>query len=181
MRSCLILVSIAILSGIGCSSAPEKISCSQSDWYEIGRLDGAQGRGIDALEKHRNNCGASFGDDNETVYTNGRNAGLVEYCSLENAYEMGRMATAYSYVCPTTVEAAFLGQYEKGKVARELETQNEKLDARMYSIRQQMTSRLPAGERLQLLTELKQIRKEREANQRKLAQVTKETPTSKSE
>jgi hypothetical protein len=110
----------------GCASAPEKISCAQRDWYEVGRQDGAQGSTLDHLAKYKVECGHDFNSSWESLYTNGRNAGLVEFCSPDNAYQLGRMGIAYMYVCPSTVEEEFLIGYRKGQDARHLEVANKK-------------------------------------------------------
>src|SRR6202042_1372132 len=93
---------------------PDKTACEQTDWYELGRQDGSQGQPTDRLNKHQKAC-AKVEPDWETVYTNGRNAGLVEYCEPKNGYELARMGIAYYYVCPSTVEAQFLSSYRKGQ------------------------------------------------------------------
>lgn len=161
---------LALLSG--CISALEKPSCAKMDWYEIGRSDGAQGLGQDALDKHKLSCGETFSENSETIYTNGRNAGLVDYCSEENGYDMGRMGVLYTYVCPSTMEPQFLTQYEKGQNARQLELENAKLDARIASIFQRLNIAQSSGEKADLQFELKTIQRLRAQNGKTLEKIS---------
>jgi len=124
----------------GCTSTQEKVSCAQRDWYETGRQDGAQGATLDRLAKHRVECGHEFNSSWESLYTNGRNAGLVEFCAPENAYQMGRMGIAYLYVCPSTVEEQFLTSYRKGQEFRQLEVSNRKRRAQNEKNQDQMSN-----------------------------------------
>lgn len=168
-RSCFILVTcLALLALSGCISALEKPSCAQMDWYEIGRSDGAQGMGLEALAKHKETCGESFSANGETIYINGRNSGLVEYCSEENGFDMGRMGVLYTYVCPSTMEPQFLAQYEKGQNARMLEMENAKLDARIAMIFQRLNIAQSNGEKADLNFELKTIQRLRAQNSKTL-------------
>src|SRR4051812_38135359 len=130
MRIRTLLTTSSILLA-GCVSAPVENSvttCGHADWYELGRLDGSQGTPTDRLNEHQKDCVKKINPDWETIYTNGRNAGLLEYCDLKNAFELGRTGASYHYVCPSTVEQEFLSSYRKGQEARELEAENKKLE-----------------------------------------------------
>lgn len=158
---------------VGCSSTPEKISCAQRDWYEVGRHDGAQGATLDHLATYKNECGRDFNDSRESLYTNGRNAGLVEFCSEDNAYQLGRMGIAYRYVCPSTVEESFLTGYRKGQEARHLEVANKKLDAAIDETVSKIDRTENRTERRELAGELEQLKKKRAQNEKTLDRVTK--------
>jgi len=121
--SLFILILAAAVSG--CQSKPVVAGCEQRDWFELGRTDGAQGTSENKLKKYAMECPKQFRSEWETMYTNGRNAGLNEYCSPENAYELGRSGQTYLYVCPSTMEPQFLGDYRRGQRARELEIANK--------------------------------------------------------
>ena len=102
------------------------------------------------------------------MYTNGRNAGLVEYCTAENAYQLGRMGIAYMYVCPSTIENKFLSGYRKGQRARELEIENKKLDGRIDSVAEKLNQSANDFERLRLTAELAQLQATRSKNQKEM-------------
>src|SRR3954469_4991476 len=104
-----------------CASKTEKASCERRDWYELGRRDGSQGLPLDRMIEYKKECGEQFNSSGETVYMNGRNAGLVEFCLPENAYELGLMGMSYLFVCPSTMETDFLASFRKGQQARVLQ------------------------------------------------------------
>src|SRR6185312_3631545 len=81
-----------VLAGLGCTSAPKvetekTASCETVDWYELGRRDGSQGTPTNKLSNRQKECAKAASPDWETIYTNGRNAGLVEFCDPKNGYE----------------------------------------------------------------------------------------------
>lgn len=170
----LICAAAAVLSACASKKVEQQISCGQVDWYELGRRDGAQGVPVERLEERRKTCQKeTFAAEWETVYTNGRNAGLIEYCSIENGYELGRQGLAYFYVCPSTMEPEFLTGYRRGQTAHTLEVEIKKLDSRIDTMVQQLVATNSTYERNQLTSELEQLKKMRARNDQKLTQISK--------
>lgn len=167
----LVLVLGACTSGALKSSEPAKASCEQADWYELGRRDGSQGTPTDRLTGHQKECAKLSNPDWETVYTNGRNAGLVEYCDPKNAYELGRMGVAYYYVCPSTVEPQFLVSYRKGQQAREIELQNQKLDDQIDQLGQKLVTSNSVGEKQEIEHQIEELKATRAKNDQELNKI----------
>lgn len=167
-------IAVLLLGVTGCSSSTkvEKLSCDQKDWYELGRTDGAKGATLDKFSVQKSECKAGFDAAWETMYTNGRNAGLVEYCAPENSFELGRMGIAYLYVCPSTMEPEFLTGYRKGQQARDLEIANQKLDAEIDELIAKLTSTSGQYEKRQIASELDDLRKTRAKNERTLGKIS---------
>lgn len=165
-------ISLAALVAAGCSSTPEKPACEQRDWYESGRRDGSQGAPLDRLASYKLECGAEFSGFWETMYTNGRNAGLVEYCSSENSFELGRMGIAYLYVCPSTTEGDFLAGYRRGQRARQLEIENQRLDQEIDTLLSRINAENSKYARRELASELDQLRKLRSQNEKNLNKIS---------
>lgn len=167
-------IAVLFLGVAGCSSSTkvEKLSCDQKDWYELGRTDGAKGATLDKFSVQKSECKAGFDAAWETMYTNGRNAGLVEYCAPENSFELGRMGIAYYYVCPSTMEPEFLTGYRKGQQARDLEIANQKLDAEIDELIAKLTSTPGQYEKRQIASELDDLRKTRAKNERTLGNIS---------
>ncbi len=115
-------------------SGSRPLPCSHMDWYEVGRLDGLSGAKPSKIEEHKLVCSGELSDLNEDMYMNGRDAGLVEYCSPQSGLEAGRKGDAYKNVCPTHLEPQFLTSYRVGQKIRELEIENENLEARIRSL-----------------------------------------------
>ena len=110
------LLQVACSSG---SSALSKTNCASMDWFEYGRRDGSKGAAKEHIESYRKLCGDQFSGASETLYVNGRNSGLVEYCQPQNGFEVGKMGTPYLYVCPSLMEPAFISEMRRGQRQRD--------------------------------------------------------------
>jgi len=130
-----VFASLAMLITLAaCASKQERLAtCSGKDWYEIGRRDGIQGTPADRMQNYKRECGQGFGGEQESLYINGRNAGLVEYCDKSNAFDLGRMGVVYQNVCPAISEREFLKEYRRGQQARQLEIEKRRLNSHFKS------------------------------------------------
>ncbi|MBX3023153.1 MAG: DUF2799 domain-containing protein [Bdellovibrionales bacterium] len=156
-----------------CAGRSERVTCAQRDWYEVGRRDGSQGRTLERLSNYKKDCGG-FESPWETLYTNGRNAGLVEFCASENAYELGRMGLSYMNVCPSTMEEDFLLAFRKGQQARVLQLRAKDLDAKIETLTERLLqTHADSYENRSINSELAQLKKLRAVNERELNRVTK--------
>jgi hypothetical protein len=98
-------------------------------------MDGRAGLTMERLAEHRTRCAPSGKAIDEQIYTNGRDAGLIVYCSPAGGLDAGRKGAAYHDVCPENFAATFLAAYQLGLRARELENDNRDLDARIETLR----------------------------------------------
>jgi hypothetical protein len=153
------------------SKSTDQATCEQADWYELGRRDGAQGTPSDRLGQHRNGCAKSFRSDWETMYTNGRNAGLVEYCDPKNGYDLGRMGMAYLYVCPSTVEPEFLSAYRRGQQAHDIEAESKRLEMEIDQLSQKLLVADSKFDQEELNSELEQLKKLHAQKERELEKI----------
>jgi hypothetical protein len=165
-RSLFTLVLLGVISA--CAGKQEKASCDQRDWYETGRRDGSQGATLDRLVGYKKECGNQFNSFSETIYTNGRNSGLVEYCAPENSYELGRVGIAYMYVCPSISEPEFLTGYRRGQAARKLEIENQKLDVEIDMLLAKLNIEQSNYARREMASTLEDLRRARAKNDRDL-------------
>ena len=153
----LFIVTILITA---CTSTPAvETPCQEGDWYEIGRRDGANGRPLSLEHKYPGFCDNSNVEKNRALYENGRNAGLIEYCKPENAFEMGRSGLPYYGVCPKPVEDKFLSNYHNGKKYRGLQKDNAQINEQMDSIFNQLKlPNLSVDQKSKLQSTLEQLR-----------------------
>ncbi len=169
----IILCLIGPLAGcVALTQNSEKATCAQTDWYELGRRDGSQGLPGERLPQHQRECGTDFNPDWKAIYSNGRDAGLVDYCEARNAFDMGRMGVAYYNVCPSNFETRFLAQYKKGQDIRNIETQNHKLDAKINDIHSQIVRVSDPLQQTSLASELEELQKLRAQNERDLSEIS---------
>lgn len=156
---------ILVLLLAGCSSTPVAVvsKCQSADWYEIGRQDGAQGEPAERLEARRQECRNYYTEKAEAVYLNGRERGLVEYCTPENGLALGRRGELYYYVCPYNLEGGFTSAFKRGKRILALERANQDLDRKISELSAGQANRAPASVEN---TELEMLKKQRDLNER---------------
>ncbi len=154
--------------------APQQADlCANTDWYEIGRQDGAKGLSEDQLELRLRSCVPNQRERVAQLYLTGRNVGLVDYCSPTNAFNLGRNGQAYTQVCPHPMERDFLREYRRGQRVFELEQANRQLDQRIGSLSQELERALPQDSRNELADQINELRQTRQVNERELRGLTR--------
>lgn len=112
----LFLVFLLGLGLVGCASL-SKESCLEGDWYAIGLKDGSNGYKAERRFDHQAACtkhGVSAQLQVEE-YLRGREEGLEEYCTPENAYDVGLRVEYHHNVCPQEMKAAFNKAWREGR------------------------------------------------------------------
>ena len=106
-----ILGSIYLLSGCATLSKQE---CMIGDWQAIGYNDGVAGYHSDRLASHTKACAkASIAPDYQ-AWARGRQLGLQQYCTANNAYNVGRRGNRLNNVCPITSASALRQANQSG-------------------------------------------------------------------
>ncbi|UPH71714.1 DUF2799 domain-containing protein [Abyssibius alkaniclasticus] len=90
---------LTLAFGLSACASLTPQQCATGNWAEIGFADGAAGRAPSYINAHRDACGELGITPDLAAWTSGRNAGLVQYCSPENAYRLGRDGRDVSPVC----------------------------------------------------------------------------------
>lgn len=132
----LLLVTSLVL--IGCSSPKKVTTCQESDWYELGRREGANGVPLTLSDDVQPLCKNSDRRYYRALFRNGHYAGLLEYCSTSNAFELGRIGRSVLKVCPHHLSGQFQSYYDRGKRYTELEMQNRGLEQRLITLDTQL-------------------------------------------
>ena len=100
-----ITVFAVILMFIGCASV-SKEDCQLTDWYEIGRSDGRQGRPRTAFQGRAKACLEHGINADRQAYYKGHDLGLQYYCTAEKGFELGQKGLPFNSVCPLRLEPA---------------------------------------------------------------------------
>ncbi|WP_227429470.1 DUF2799 domain-containing protein [Psychrobacter sp. I-STPA6b] len=100
VRSILILASIVILSGCATLSKEE---CRTGNWEAIGFSDGASGYTPARLNSHNKACAKVGIAPDYQAWERGRQAGLTQYCTRDNAYIIGKRGQSMNAVCPASM------------------------------------------------------------------------------
>ena len=106
-------VLLALMAG-GCATL-DKSECREADWKIIGLEDGARGRPLSYIGKHRKACAEYGVKPDLALYEHGRANGLKQFCSADNGFSLGRAGRAYNNVCPPALSGRFLAGYETGR------------------------------------------------------------------
>lgn len=163
------LVLICFLAAVGCSQSPlseTQATCQSTDWYERGRQDGATGIQSRA-EKHKVSCESHFNAEAEALYMNGFHGGLTEYCSPENAFQIGQMGGPLENQCPELMKEAFKQGYKKGAESRKLKSKNQELARKIQSLSKEAASRGISS----IDRELEQLKRQYAQNQKKISRM----------
>jgi hypothetical protein len=108
-----ISVAAIILLLTGCASM-SKEDCLVTDWYEIGRLDGMQGKPRTGLQSRAKACLEHGISADRVAYYQGHDEGLKNYCTEQRGFELGRQGQVYRSVCPAGLEKGFRAGYRNG-------------------------------------------------------------------
>lgn len=167
------LLFLATLAGLtSCASAPQPQACQESDWYEIGRREGANGLPIDRATTPKPRCQGTDLALVEDLFANGHYKGLLEFCNPQNGFELGKSGQNYSEVCPRTHASEFIRRYRAGQQFFSLEQENRRIDEEMESIftrlNRQNLDNLTRGS---LRAELGALQKNRARNEKRLNQL----------
>lgn len=162
-------VALITLFFTACSSTPKP--CQELDWYEIGRQDGARGM----TDNHRRTIGVACPSSDESMaealYNNGFDAGAAQYCTRENGFELGRMGTNVSDICPPLLKEYFTKGYAQGRRFSELQKIKSELDRRIEAIDEALDDKsveiakrgLASGEKIELEAKSNAISQELES------------------
>jgi hypothetical protein len=154
-----------------CATQQTVSVCQNTDWYEIGREDGSLGRTLDRFEVHKKSCSAKTNTNFEALYMNGRDRGLIEFCTPQNGFALGKSGEIYSYVCPFHLESKFLTEYRRGQKVYDLEKDNLKLEQRMANLFSELRKPASTVEQMDLQREMTNLRQARAKNDRELSRL----------
>ena len=97
----------------GCASV-SKEDCLVADWFEIGRMDGMQGKPRTVFQNRAKPCLEHGINADRQAYYRGHDDGLRHYCTEQRGFELGRQGLAYRSVCPIELEKGFQTGYRNG-------------------------------------------------------------------
>lgn len=117
-----------------CATLNEK-ECRTVDWREQGRSDGANGYEASRLGDHVEACGKFGIAPDAYAYRAGREEGLRQYCTLDNAMRLGMNGNGYNQVCAGPNGEMFSQVYRRGLVLHAIRADMQELQSRLDSER----------------------------------------------
>ncbi|GAA5179865.1 hypothetical protein GCM10025771_23050 [Niveibacterium umoris] len=124
----LLALSILTLSLGACASLSEK-ECRTADWEHIGYRDGSKGADRTRVADHDEACGKVGIRVDERAWSRGYETGLQQYCTPQNAINVGLAGDSYGGVCPPALDARFNDAY---RVARSVYDQRQRVSSLDY-------------------------------------------------
>lgn len=122
------VTALTVLIVLGSCATLSESECKTGEWTVVGFEDGAQGRQPEFIAQHREAC-AEYGiapDLDE--YLAGRERGLVQYCTPQRAYDLGRQARPVANVCPAALSQQLDTANYQGREYRRLSDEIRQLE-----------------------------------------------------
>ena len=124
-----------------------KKSCSDINWYEVGRQDSATGVSIkESINKKQRFC--SMQSRSLQAYQNGFFAGLREYCSFEIGYTYGlTQSLNQTNNCPEALRIDFIKGYQTGLQISNIQKLKKQIQSKIANLNSLINTedRKPAG------------------------------------
>ncbi len=95
--------------------------CQSTDWFSVGRDTGAKGKSTEKITKTHASCQKKGVDISLDQYQKGWQMGISQYCSHDNAFNLGFKKKRPSKNCPIDLKQDFDQFYAWGKEAYGLE------------------------------------------------------------
>lgn len=96
-------------------AAVSQYECAEMQWHEQGVIIGTQGLAESEARREFEGCGVgSLSTADRNAYIQGYRAGINDYCTKENGFQVGVEGAIYQDVCPEDTEESFLIGYRAG-------------------------------------------------------------------
>lgn len=135
MRALLLVPLLFVLAT--CAPISEE-ACRGGDWQGIGFADGTKGKLLSVFDSYQETC-AEYGTvPVKQAYLAGRAMGLLQYCTPQNAYSVGRSGDALSPVCAAPQVTAMRPAYAHGQSYYEYEQDIRQAEDRIDELRREL-------------------------------------------
>lgn len=149
------ILGVTILSSLwllaGCATL-SKQECMVGDWQAIGYNDGVAGYASERLAAHAKACAKANIAPDYQAWERGRTLGLTQYCTINNAYNVGRRGQQLNTVCPVASINALQRANQQGLDYYALANQLDK-EQRLLAVQQVEFDKLEGGAMLNFSTE----------------------------
>jgi hypothetical protein len=152
------IAGLAVLAVLvsSCASMSEQ-ECLTANWLDQGFRDGRNGEPLTRIEDHRQACAKVGVRPDQRLYLQGRDRGILHYCTSDNAVQEGLLGRQYRNACPAHLEHRFLIFYERGKQIYDAEQYIEKLNKQTNQLEQALKQEENKEQRSYLRQELRDV------------------------
>lgn len=142
----------------GCETM-SKEECLSADWFQVGYQDGRDGKERAQIEYIAESCAkANIAPDRER-YFYGRDKGLLEYCTPEHGFYLGKNGTSYNRVCPPGTASIFEASYNEGRRVYDARQHLKRLEASRHKLEDQLSKAETDEEKKHTRDELEELDK----------------------
>ncbi|MEM7242623.1 MAG: DUF2799 domain-containing protein [Pseudomonadota bacterium] len=113
--------SLFVLGAILSACALSEETCQTGDWTAIGKADGARGLDAAQLERYQKRCAKFDAMPDAKAWEAGRQDGLKLYCTLPNAYDLGKQGRRLRPACAPETQANMQTAYRDGRTLYDIE------------------------------------------------------------
>lgn len=149
-RTSLVILAASMML-YGCATL-SKQECITGNWEAIGFSDGAAGYSAERLHSHNKACAKAGVSPDYRAWERGRQAGLKQYCTIDNAYQMGKRGYVLNAVCPTDITAGLQRINADGRAYHEAQNQLQQIRDQL-ELHQQQYRKLRDGDNLEFKSE----------------------------
>lgn len=153
------LTLLSLTTLIGCASMSIE-ECLHANWYQRGVLDGESGEKRTYVEEHAKACKEAHVVPDFARWTAGWERGIVNFCTPENGFEVGRRGSYYQRSCPPQYDADFMAGYRDGKAIYDAERKVDDLENRIRNQEKKLRDSKDDRERGRLRDEIRSLDRE---------------------
>jgi len=109
----LLIGSLALLTA--CGGNVKEVACT-GDWHDVGYQTALDGEHVRTFEKYKTSCGESLVAEAKDRYLDGYTKGVIEYCTYDNGYKLGKRNIKIESTCPYEISMDFRRGYKVGNI-----------------------------------------------------------------
>lgn len=153
---CRMLGLVVLMGLMGCASMTVE-ECKVARWGEVGLRDGLAGAPLSRLSDLVKDCAEAKVSVDTPAYLQGRDQGLISYCRVENAGQLGLSGGTYAGVCPPHIDGEFRRRFSLGREVYDARAQVRSLDSRRIDLENRLRSATTDDARKRLRDELSDL------------------------
>lgn len=152
-----LLAGLAALALVASCATLSEEECLQGNWREIGQRDGQAGRTSSFIAEHAKACEKAGVVPNQSLWEQGRQAGLPAYCTPAKVYSEGRSGRSLSPVCPSVQLPALQLANDRGRAWYRLTNEISSLNSEISQLQSRIVKEDDRDKRARFLAEIRSL------------------------
>ncbi|MDP4991196.1 MAG: DUF2799 domain-containing protein [Marivita lacus] len=152
-----LLAGLAALTLVASCATLSEEECLQGNWREIGQRDGQAGRTASFIAEHAKACEKAGVVPNQSLWEQGRQAGLPAYCTPAKVYGEGRSGRSLSPVCPSAQLPALQLANDRGRAWYRLTNEINGINSEISQLQNQIVKEDDKDKRAILLANIQRL------------------------